>query len=533
MRILSLLVTLLWVTSYTYSQNIFIRYDEDCMDRYEYQLGANASGKGFITYHVRLDNGAKVVLEVGPESIRNRKRLPRAAKNCKNAGFGQRMVDRINSKQLKVYIARKDGNRYNFSPVALAAYIEEPEPGKIAYRTKAYNFAYDGNSNTTGQDLSNTASNSEVYLEGRSPYLCNDSYLFRKIPRLVCYAYTDIIYIPGIGIVEERTGRTVEEAEKNKLKLIAINGKPFEQYYADVVCPKPTAPAPAIVEAPEPAAPVYVPTAFTDKTPTVSYGWIARNQPEVLTQKRPKENAILLDKIGERRVEFVQAEPEYGLIAIAEEEEPIVYEYTEKTVSSPVSSPCAAASQTGIHVVQREETLYGISRIYGASVDQLRVWNKLSNQDLIYPCMELYIIPPSSFNPTVVADTTPKGDCAESSFAGIHIVQKGETLYGIGRKYGLSISDLRKWNNLDNINQLSPCMRIATAQPEQVLPVTNPAPSTAAEPITVTTTPSQAPTFDELAAKGTAVPGVVVVKRGETLYQIARANRLSVAELRD
>ncbi|MFK7937721.1 MAG: LysM peptidoglycan-binding domain-containing protein, partial [Saprospiraceae bacterium] len=529
MRILLMLGALLLAASSSFSQNIFIKYDETCMDRYEYQLGANKSGKGFITYHVKLDNGAKVILEVGPESIRNRKRLPKGVKSCKNAGFGQPMVDRINSKQLKVYMVRKVGKRYNFSPVGLAAYVQEVN-GAISYRTKSYNFDYDRNKNTTGQDLANSSSNSEVYLEGTSPYVCNSSYMFRKIPRLVCYAYTDIIYIPEVGIVEERTGRTVEEAEKNKLKLMAINGQPFEQYYANVVCPRPQVSEPAVVMAPptQPAEPAFVPTEFTDKTPTVSYGWIARNQPEVLTERTPQANSILLDKIGERRVEFVQADPEYGVIALANNNAPQSFEFTEKVAVN----PCEAPKSTGVHVVQREETLYGISRLYGASVDQLRVWNKLGNQDLIYPCMQLYIIPPSTFNPTVAQVEEPKGDCAETSFAGIHIVQKGETLYGIGRQYGLSISDLRKWNNLDNINQLSPCMRVATAQPEQVLPVTNPAPNTAAEPITVTTAPSNAPTFDDLAAKGIEVPGVAVVRPGETLYQIARANNLNVNDLR-
>lgn len=533
MRILPMLGAFLFFASTVFSQNIFIKYDDSCMDRYEYQLGANSSGKGFITYHVKLDNGAKVILEVGPESIRNRKRLPKGVKTCKTAGFGQTMVDRINSKQLKVYIVRKDGNRYNYSPVGLAAYSTE-SVNEIVFRAKNYNFNYKIKESNPGQDLSNTASNSEVYLEGTSPYVCSNSYLFRKIPRLVCYAYTDIVYVPNIGIVEERTGRTVEEAEKNKLKLVSINNQPFEQYYANVVCPQPKPTEPAIVAAPTPAQPAFVPTEFSDKTPTISYGWIARNQPETLTERAPQTNAILLDKIGERRVEFVQADPEYGLIALAEEEEPVVYEFTEKTVPVPAAQPCSVASAPGVHIVQREETLYGISRQYGASVDQLRVWNKLGNADMIHPCMQLYTIPPSTFNPTVItAPAEPQGDCVETSFPGVHIVQKGETLYAIGRQYGLSISDLRKWNDLNNVNELSPCMRIATAQPEQVLPVTNPAPNTASQPATTTPAQPSTPTFDGLVEKGIEVPGVIVVKRGETLYQIAKDNGLNVNQLRN
>lgn len=503
------------------------------MDRYEYQLGENSNGKGFISYHVKLGNGEKVILEVGPESVRNRKNLPKGVKSCKNAGFGQNMVDRINSKKLKVYIVRKNGKRYNFSPVGIASYSKETEQ-QISLRTKTYNFTYNRTTNTTGQDLANSASQSEVYLEGSDPYICETSYLFRKIPRLVCYAYTDIVYVPGVGVIEERTGRTVEEAKSNRLKLIRVNDQTFDQYYATVVCPAPKIQEPAIVMDTPPPPSTPVPTEYTERSPVVSYGWIARNNPpEVFQERAPETNAILLDKIGERRIEFVPADPEYGLIAPAKEETPIEYVYTEKTVTTAIPRPCGEMSAEGIHVVQREETLYGISRQYGASVDQLRVWNKLGNQDMIHPCMKLYTIPPSTFtNPTAV-QATPEdlGNCAETSFPGVHIVQKGEILYAIGRKYGLGISDLRKWNDLDNVNSLSPCMRIATAQPEEVVDVT-PSPVQIID-FGTTEVDSNAPTYDDLVAKGSTVPGVYVVKRGETLYQIARANNISVENLRN
>ncbi len=54
--------------------------------------------------------------------------------------------------------------------------------------------------------------------------------------------------------------------------------------------------------------------------------------------------------------------------------------------------------------------------------------------------------------------------CPPSASKNIHIVQKGETLYGISKQHKLSLSQLIQWNNIDENALLLPCTALKLAQ---------------------------------------------------------------------
>ena len=81
-------------------------------------------------------------------------------------------------------------------------------------------------------------------------------------------------------------------------------------------------------------------------------------------------------------------------------------------------------AEKGIHIVAQGETLYRISQKYGTSVEQLLRLNPEANEG-IHPGQVLQI--PTS---EVVVEET------------YHLVQKGETLYSIARKYHLTTKDI-------------------------------------------------------------------------------------------
>lgn len=54
----------------------------------------------------------------------------------------------------------------------------------------------------------------------------------------------------------------------------------------------------------------------------------------------------------------------------------------------------------------------------------------------------------------------PSNPCPPSAKDGIHVVQEGESLYAISKKLGLSVSQLRAWNNLTPDLILRPCMTL-------------------------------------------------------------------------
>jgi membrane-bound lytic murein transglycosylase D len=119
----------------------------------------------------------------------------------------------------------------------------------------------------------------------------------------------------------------------------------------------------------------------------------------------------------------------------------------------------AQAEQTpGIHVVGKGETLYGISRKYGITTDELRNWNNLGDLPLSIG-QSLKVVAPAVTSST--GPLTPGGkplavtpDPA-SPFKGgsaTHTVSSGESMYQISRRYGVTIKDIMEWNRKADFN---------------------------------------------------------------------------------
>ena len=83
------------------------------------------------------------------------------------------------------------------------------------------------------------------------------------------------------------------------------------------------------------------------------------------------------------------------------------------------------------YIVQMGDTLYGISKQFGVSVEKIKLENDLSNNILIVG-QTLKI-------PTLETTT-------------LYVVKKGDTLYSIASKYGTSVLELQRINNLSNTN---------------------------------------------------------------------------------
>jgi LysM repeat protein len=62
-------------------------------------------------------------------------------------------------------------------------------------------------------------------------------------------------------------------------------------------------------------------------------------------------------------------------------------------VSQPVKKEAIPQPKAGYHIVSRGETLYGISKKYGISVDEIRRLNNMDPNSVIHPGQELSITP--------------------------------------------------------------------------------------------------------------------------------------------
>lgn len=97
--------------------------------------------------------------------------------------------------------------------------------------------------------------------------------------------------------------------------------------------------------------------------------------------------------------------------------------------------PPAGAGPVRTHTVSAGETLYGICRQYGISVEDLRASNQLGEAPI--SAGQVLKIP-------LAGAATP----APAKTPLFHDVQPGETAYSIARKYGISLEDLKRWNSL-------------------------------------------------------------------------------------
>lgn len=113
-------------------------------------------------------------------------------------------------------------------------------------------------------------------------------------------------------------------------------------------------------------------------------------------------------------------------------EEEVIIEVKKKALTP-------TASETIItHNVKPKESFFGISRNYNVTIDDILEWNGLNIMDGLKIDQELKLVVAKSQLEAVDLPLTTEV---------IHEVKKGETLWSISKKYGVTIEEILKWNN--------------------------------------------------------------------------------------
>ncbi|HOP40783.1 MAG TPA: NlpC/P60 family protein [Geobacteraceae bacterium] len=105
----------------------------------------------------------------------------------------------------------------------------------------------------------------------------------------------------------------------------------------------------------------------------------------------------------------------------------------------------AVAAKT--HIVKKKDTLYSLSSKYHVSVQDLKAANNLVSSRLSIG--DKLVIPPRAVSSAI------KRTAKVKSGKSVYKVRKGDTLYGIARKAGVSVSELKRINGLSG-NSLRP-----------------------------------------------------------------------------
>ncbi len=114
-----------------------------------------------------------------------------------------------------------------------------------------------------------------------------------------------------------------------------------------------------------------------------------------------------------------------------------------------------------VHKVAAKETLFSIARLYNVSVDDIKTWNNLKDNSLSLG--QDIIIKKKSVVDTPV--TEPVATAAKT-----HTVAAKETLYSIAKQYGMTVAQLKEWNNIKD-NELKIGQVLTVAAPVVSTPV--------------------------------------------------------------
>ncbi|NDV11744.1 lytic transglycosylase [Crenobacter caeni] len=145
--------------------------------------------------------------------------------------------------------------------------------------------------------------------------------------------------------------------------------------------------------------------------------------------------------------------------------QPVRVAVTERTLATRAVEAVASAQQENVanlHTVQGGDTLYNISRRYGMNVAQLQALNGLEDSRL-----QLGQTLKVSGTPIIGTPVSAQAD-AVSELAALsggqpqreYIVQTGDTVYGIARKFGVHHTDIKRWNAAARLAALQPGQRL-------------------------------------------------------------------------
>ncbi|HLP50841.1 MAG TPA: LysM peptidoglycan-binding domain-containing protein [Chitinophagales bacterium] len=98
-----------------------------------------------------------------------------------------------------------------------------------------------------------------------------------------------------------------------------------------------------------------------------------------------------------------------------------------------------------VHTVKPGESLYSIARQYSVTVNDLKRMNATLVSSTNIKAGQKLVVSATATKATALPtlNTTP---------AKVHTVTKGESCYGICKKYGVSVSELKQWNGLPDLN---------------------------------------------------------------------------------
>lgn len=171
--------------------------------------------------------------------------------------------------------------------------------------------------------------------------------------------------------------------------------------------------------------------------------------------------------------------------------------YVESTTSS------SSSGNVNYHKIKKGETIGGIAEEYKVSASNIREWNNLtSNKIIAGKTLKIYS---GNYSPTETEKVSTNSELTSESIT--HNIQPGETIIAISESYGVSVDDIKRWNNLSSSRII------------------------AGKTLILYTNGNNHKVETTTVSKNISNPSMHKVKKGETLSGIAEKYKVSIASL--
>ncbi len=204
-------------------------------------------------------------------------------------------------------------------------------------------------------------------------------------------------------------------------------------------------------------------------------------------------------------------------------------------------TPFLLSAQYQTHKVEKDDTIYSLSKKYNVTMAQIRELNGMAEDDNLIHLGQILKIkettsekpapkPAAEKNPTKPAPEEKTQETESQTIAKpelpddyYYTVQKGEGLYRISENHGITQRELERWNNLDINNY--------TIHAGDRLIIKDPTGFTGDGKIVESPVPA-AQDKTPAVADTVVVERIYVVQKGDTLFKISREAGISVDELK-
>nr|QKW93863.1 membrane-bound lytic murein transglycosylase D [Vitiosangium cumulatum] len=122
--------------------------------------------------------------------------------------------------------------------------------------------------------------------------------------------------------------------------------------------------------------------------------------------------------------------------------------------------------------VQSGDSLWAIAQRFQVNVDDVRKWNNLSvraSKKALKVGSVLYVWPDNAPKQveeragTVIAQRAPAGNAGRPGT--VHELAAGESLWSVAQRYGVSVDDIKRWNNIKDTTRLPTGLRLVVKAP--------------------------------------------------------------------